>query len=342
MRAAEFRRTVKKKTRSIPGWAADAAVSFALDQGGPLDANAVARCLDLGRRFSASYEDTTVLPAMPGMLILSDELVDAITPEIERVRVKMFGKPTPPFQSIPEAAAWIEATAEAERFTPSPQQLEEVERLLEQADELVTTAARLRKQHLEHLTGGLLVNRFMYYAKPGSEAAVLVPVRPGSRLELLQATTERLAKETDFWEAAIVAYALVGLRPVLAPARVKPRWRWHRDIGTRRWVVIELYSGELGPKQLRQVYQRARRHLARHYAKPVSDEHRFLVETVKGLGGVPVGRARGGLVRFWKSVMAECNRHRRRPYTTWRGVEMRYRRLVKKIDVQRNGVGDDG
>jgi len=330
MRPAEFRRSVRKQAGGTPRWALDAACNHHVE-GRHTDHADVAGCRVLAERFAVSHAEGAAGGFAPGLLVASDHLIDAITPEVDRVRREVFRTTAPSFPSLARATAWIRGEAK-KRPVATQAARHQSRKLMEKAVGLADEAARL--VHAWATVPGWHVIP-LAYATPGAEAVTRLPTWRGSKLSQLAAAARDLAHSTGFSEAAVVAYILAGIRPVLPVARLTTSIRSTRGIGASRWVTVELHSA-MTPREFLKLYDRVRAELGvRPYAKPLTSVHQALREAVKTLGGEP---ARGsGRTAFWERVRTLMNQQHGTKYTTWRGPAMRYQRLTERLKSETNG-----
>lgn len=325
MRAAEFKRSVRMRRAELPGWALDAAIrTFIAD--GRQAAEDVRPCGDLAERFAVSHDNAARLPASGGLVLSSDQAADAIASDVERVRLEVFGSTKPPHSSLAAAARWIEREA-ARRPSVTEAARSAASELQREAARLLAESARLVHEWPDG-AGRRVVT--LPYIKPGSDAVERVATWPGSSLARIAENAQGLADGTGFAPAAVVAYVLVGIRPLLPIARLTTHTRSTRGLGVLRWVTIELHSGAIAPRQFLALYDHARQELGvPAYSKPLTSQHQALMETVKRLGGEPESGA--GRAAFWKRVCSVLNQEHGTRYRTWRGPEMRYRRLTRRL-----------
>ena len=250
--------------------------------------NDVEECVQLARRFQASLGENDLKATSPALLVNSDQLTEAIRPQVERARVKLFRKKAAPFPSQAKAEAW------------------------------------LRKQSREK-----------------TEGKTRVLVRTG-KLLFLEGITQKLAEETKFSGDSLTAYILSDIAPVLPCARVKVETRIGFGIGLMgSWVSLELYDLGLTWEQFYALYRYLRETLHLFRSKPLTERDRGLLTLASSLGGEPAKGDKGRETRkaFWgKALDAWNKKHSRSKYTTWRGLEMAYRRLGKKQAAPKPGT----
>ncbi|HSF32513.1 MAG TPA: hypothetical protein VLK82_18835 [Candidatus Tectomicrobia bacterium] len=152
--------------------------------------------------------------------------------------------------------------------------------------------------------------------------------------ELVEQAAKDLAEATGLSQSAVAAYIVVGIHPFVSSAEIRVQ-----DFtgllpagGTfkRTQATIEVNWGELPAKQVKDIRREVRKALNLQEVKRLTEEDQRLLELVKRLDGEPAD----GKTAFWERVRQEWNRSvGTQQYTTWRGPEMRYRRLRKKLDT---------
>jgi hypothetical protein len=324
MRAAEFKRSVRTRAAALPRWALDAAAeSFAGVR--RLTAADVAACIQLAERFALSHADAAQLPRPLGLTVTTEQVLDAVRPDVEGLRRELFGAPSPPFESLAAAAEWIRKEAGRQR-RPGRRAAARAEQLMHSARSAMAEAAQLLGQWAEPIGPRSLT---VPYVTDFTAAVQVARAVRGTRLGRLAETVDALASSTRFAAAAVSAYILVGIPPLLPVATVTSHTRSTRGLGAVRWATIELNSAAIAPRQFLALYDHVRQTLGvTAWAKPLTAKHQRLLDAVKQLGGEPAPGA--GRAAFWERVRAALNRQGER-YTTWRGPEMRYRRLMKRL-----------
>jgi hypothetical protein len=86
------------------------------------------------------------------------------------------------------------------------------------------------------------------------------------------------------------------------------------------------------PEQFKDIHRELRKTLKIPKRKQFTARDQQLLDLVNRLGGEPLR----GKKAFWETVRQEWNKAvGREEYTTWRGLQMKYRRLQKKLDTYR-------
>jgi hypothetical protein len=153
--------------------------------------------------------------------------------------------------------------------------------------------------------------------------------------EMVEQMAREFAGATGIPSSAIAAYVLADIKPFVSSAelRVQEFTGLLPAGGTfkRTQATIEVNWGELPAKQLQDIRREVRKTLNLQKVKRLTEEDQRLLELVKRLGGEPTN----GKTVFWERVRQEWNQAvGTQQYSTWRGPEMKYRRLRKKLDTE--------
>lgn len=334
MTPSAFRRAIADYAgRAVPPWALDVVVEC-FEQWGMIRPDAIEQGAKLAQRIALGSERSGLaLPLTPGLLLDSGRLTETIRPQVEQVRREVFGTTAAPFRSLGMAARWIEETARRQPRA-SLRDRKQAKALEAEVLERLPRLGRLLRCWIRSFSYEVLG---VPYAKPGAEWVHRVSAVPGSPLARLAEAARDLAGATGFSPVAIVAFILVGLEPLLPPARltahhVFPGAAAKVWVPPRRWVTVDFLGRDLTFGQLRQLHRRIREGVGAVGRKRVTPAHQALLELVRQLGGEPQHGPRGSKRAFWEKVRAEWNqKHPERRYQTWRGPEMAYRRLSRKL-----------
>ena len=326
----DFYKYVTECATRVPRWAINAAVEEYVRRKWD-NREKTEECASLAKRIALNHEEGNkgaALAPTPTLVLDSDKLIQAVQPSIEQARRDIFGQSTPPFSSLEDAAKWIELSAE-QQYKPSQRNRQRADRLTR---EITERCCQLRG--LLGIEPSFSLNTpSLDYAKPGNQWVHRVPVVAHSPLAKLESVVSDLAKSTGFSRAAVTSLILVGLPPVLPLARIcfhnqYPGRQSPLDI-RRHWVTMELYARDITYKQFRRIYREVGQPLKVTRTKPITTDHLELLRFVDSMGGEPSNR--GGKRAFWERVQKAWNRKsRKKMYKTWRGLEMRYRRLQRK------------
>ncbi len=302
-------------------------------------------CAALARRIAVSHkEDEAGQEPTAGLLLASDQLLEVIRPEVERLRTNLFGMRTAPFKSLDRAARWIEEAA-VRQPVPSARGLMRARHL---EGEILPRIRQLKAAlHTEVLFEYRKLE--LEYIKPGTEWLRRVKVSPGSPLARLTSATHALAERTGLRGAGVLAFILAGIPPLLPAARiirhqVFPGQRADGDL-PRSWVTIDLYARDLSFTQLRGIYGQVRDSLGVMGSKRIGVRHHVLAEIVRKFGGEPQrgNRRWGAVTAFWERVREAVNRKcPTEAFGSWRATERAYRRLRDKLDNRQREIQPGG
>jgi hypothetical protein len=286
-----------------------------------------------GRKKKAAQ---TMLTA--GILIESDQFIDAMMPIIEAFRKEVFKTAKPPFpMSLEKAAQWIEK--EAKRgFGASIRDKKRGGKLVVGIMKDIAICNQLLGA--EYQLGRVF--RQIHYLKPVQDngkqiqQVFKVEVKPYSNVGKLESMTRKLGQQTGFTRQALVAFALTGLRPILAPVHVTVHQRYLGSELRRNSVVITVNSRDLTGPQLLDAYRGFREEVNLLNAKPISNRDREFLELMRGFCNEPSVRKVGdeSIKAFWKRVQSKWNRQQLDPkqcFKSWIGPYRKYHRLQEKI-----------
>jgi hypothetical protein len=341
MTPAQFRRRVYKEAEGtgVPRHFVTTAIDTFLSDGRREESD-VLRCRRQAQSLFVNLTGSKEAEARlggPNIEIDSGEMIKHMTPEVERLRRKLFNEPKAPFPSLGRAAEWIENTA-AERTPRS-----EADRILARQlqAEILQKIQCLRRISNVHLALSHTVN-VLRYVKPDSAWESNVTALPESALDDLAKSSESLANSTGFSAAGIVAYILVGIPPVLPFARISlPSHLSNIGSGDdernfrRVHVRLELNSTDITRKQFRRLYEVVRSTARMKHRKPLAQRHLALLKLIETLGGVPTKR--GALTPFWRSARKTWND----AHPDWRlktpdALRLAYKRLQDELGTRKS------
>ena len=255
-------------------------------------------------------------------------LVRALAPKIEDLRKGRFESSQPPFETITQAAEWVERTSKADLA----EWREESEERTAASAEIERLAHKHRIELEERVT-------LLPYQKPGDEHVKWAPTVPGTFLHQLAQETRRIAEHTGLPSDALITYVLTGLEPARSRAQLTMKENWYmlpsgEQIGINE-ATVAFRARDLTDKELRTIYGMVRRHVGGKGTKGIRDKDVDLWELVQELGGPPREHGRKG--QFWEKVREYWNReHPDEPYTTTNGVKRRYERISERLRPPRN------
>jgi hypothetical protein len=154
----------------------------------------------------------------------------------------------------------------------------------------------------------------------------------------------QIARATGFSEAAVVAYLLADIQPVLSPWEivVEPLTAPLPcgDEVQRSQVTIVLHGRDLSYLDHRRLFRQVRHALNLVRARGLTDEDTQFLQLVESLGPPPAGRGAGP---YWARVQREWNARRLgNAYETPDGPRMRYARLQRRLKALGLEAGPGG
>jgi hypothetical protein len=194
------------------------------------------------------------LAPTPTDYLAGELLVAKLTPWTETLREDIFGRGDPPFETVAEAADWIERTSEAD-LVPWREKGWERGRAREEIKRLAD----------EHGIEIAFKNTNLPYQKPSSEWVGVVPTVPRTSLMKLALETQRVAKYTGLPQDALVAHVLTGVRLAAPRMRIsKPQHMLPLPNGEQvfaRWATVTFFARDLAYEEYRQAYNTIREHV---------------------------------------------------------------------------------
>jgi hypothetical protein len=283
----------------------------------------------------------------PEMRLRSAQLMHQIDASVETVRLSLFGQPSAPFASLPEAISWIEG---------------EVRHLYEG----IACWARARYQTLwdQALAPAPLAGEpgtvetsqrltVLLDAMQAGDIGSIAPAEHGGLHEegrtavvdapacQLQRHVRQLARASGFAPPDVAAYLLANIPPILNPATITVE---HLTVPVpfgggeiqRTQVTITVHARDLSYQEHRRMFRQVRRELNLARIKGMTDEDLQFLQLVDSLGIPPTGRGSG---TYWAQVQRAWNRHHpEERYETPDGLRMQYDRLQRKLKA----LGLDG
>lgn len=339
MQERQFRRQIRTRAgKGLPEvslrWASDYFVHHKR-----MERTDVVECVELATAHALVWRYSPVmaspdLPLTPALLMASEDLTEAIRPLVEKARQRLFERSTPSFTTLENAVAWIEGEADRQPAEPPEDDLRRGVALRRELETRLGECARLLQRELVVAED----RRTLTYPKPSAQDGIRsVGVVPGSPLHLLEVASRTLGEYTGIPAFAIVAHILTGQRLVLPPTMIRFTVRFPPPglpgAPRRHEVTLVLNDRDLTFQELRGVYREVRTALGLVRAKPVSERDRVLRGLVQELGGLPPQKAQKA---FWERARVEWNRrHPDWSVTTWRALEMRYRRLEANREARK-------
>ncbi len=342
MQAEEFRHLVKENAfGDEPAWALDAAAEHFIANG-LADRDHVMECVALARRSAAKQKEQEQAEGrrgLPGVSLTSEALAEAIRPRVEQTRRTLFNIPRPPFRSVNAAARWVESESPRPRRL-TPRDLKRAEALFLEGEAKLREYQGLVRREVRITERP----RALPYLKPGrrptrgqSLEEVQVTVGPETTLAELERASRQLAEATGFRQIEIVMHLLTGV-PLSLPAPTLSTT--YRRLGERpirrRSTVIETFSPAPTLAEFSALQRALRDALQAKRLRPLTAaDGEFLGFVQRRCGEAAAQTQRA----FWEGARVEWNRtHPSHRYSTWRGLEMRYDRLKKKIEIPLAGA----
>ena len=246
----------------------------------------------------------------------SDQTAEAVRPEVEALRLHLFGTGEAPFSTTADAVAWIESDEVS--GPPSPQAEERYMALVRSSGKELTKAGR---------AAGVSINPFgqpvgLPYVRSEKELEDerfrLVAGRPlRAPFWPLATTVESIAERTGFPPALVTRWILTGIKPRLRTFKLEQVTR----IGGNSSVRIEFYSPDVTQKQILELFGKAKENWGSRRRKQARPKDVEFIGIVESAGG------------DWAQVLAECRSRPTQPdyeKAGWRGPYVRYRRLVER------------
>jgi hypothetical protein len=290
------------------------------------NARAAQRAKELAR--DNEEEESLELRQTPTDRIFGNAIVRALAPTIADLRERSeFKRPEPPFTSVAEAAAWVE--------TRSTKDLEGWRAKSRQRNKAHDEIQRLVNKH------GIEIryeSTLLPYQMSNNELDIKwTPVVPGTWLYRLAKETQRIAKHTGLPQDALVIHVLAGLSPVRSRARVTTREN-HYTLPSGEQIhvneaVVTFRARDLTDRELRGIYRTVKGHVGGKGTEALDDKDEHLWILVQDMGGPP--QAHGTKGPFWQAVLEKLDLKYPGQITTRRGVEKRYDRILKRLQLPR-------
>jgi hypothetical protein len=289
---------------------------------------------------NASPDADEDLPRTP--LLTRDDYLDKLQPLVKSIRENIFQHDHAPFSSKAAAAGWIKGKA-SEPWDAPP---EEKARFYQLDHDLSTLHYEWRVR-----TGGEWredgLTPFLAYQdgeEGGGKTIPLAgpdpwdehPAMPSRVLLELQHAVENMADATGFYKDSLVTYILTGIPPELPPLKATTSVTFHdfTDI-SRTQVTIDLLTGDVTDKELRQVHRQYRKRFSTTRKKRLPKHEEFLA-LVKRYGPIPQGRGSGAMA-FWEKIRQAWNKNNERE--VWKDpavARKHYDRLITR--ARKKGV----
>ncbi len=287
---------------------------------------------DMIERFAVSQSQFQPAPVAPRVrsnkkptklgpidLLTSEILVEKITPWAEGLRKKLFNLPGPPFD-WDGAIKWIEEEAQSKKQRAPKSLRNDLDRL----------ARKLRLYNIRLSTE----RDFLPFARKGDPWRNSVPVC-GPRLENLERETRSVAKATGFYQASLVMFVLVGIKPLVPRIKILDSQSWATlptgKIISGREVNLTFRAYDFSGRELQRLYEQVKRDLKIKQATSFKEKHFRIYNLVRSLG-IPPAKHEPGHFGFWEKASLNWNqKYRDDPPRSWQGLRGAYERLIKNL-----------
>ncbi len=270
----------------------------------------------------AGLADLVLSLKTPEAVLSCRQREEAVRPAVEQLRRDYFGSEKVPFPSYEKAVDWLRQQAVVGRM-PNPKQM------LRLVTDVTKAMQRFPKSFaIEFSMGSHAIP--LLAPKLGALKGLKgeVSFDKGSALENLKKVTEEMSAGTGCDVALCAAHVLSG-----APLLLRPlRWNIEFSSGCghmRRSATINILQPHaITLPVLAHAYLVLRKELGLAKKKTMTGRHERLLRLIEKHGGVP----RRGQTEFWQGVQRTWNKavpKGERPYETWRGPLMAYRRIQK-------------
>jgi hypothetical protein len=277
----------------------------------------------------------------PEMRLRSAHLRDQIHASVRAVRQALFGQPSAPFTSLPDAIAWMEGEVRHlyDGVAPWARALYQPrwDRALEASPRVEGMSEPETSQRLATLLD----------AMQAGVIGSIAPAESGGRHDemgrgevdppacRLQRYVRQLARASGFSPPAVAAYLVADVPPVLEAATmsVEPLTEPVPFGGEvqRSQVTLMVHARDLSYREHRHLFRQVRQELQRVRARGLTDSDIEFLQLVDSRGVPPVGRGSGP---YWQGVQQAWNRrHRGDRFQTPHGPRMWYRRLQEKLKM---------
>jgi hypothetical protein len=332
----QFESLVRLETSTAPDNLVRAFINM-FERAGRTNEDAVTDCVRGIKDVAVSWPEplpSTARREFPSIILESEQALLAIQPWIENVRASIFQTRKKPFRSYKKAVEWIVMTAEAQP-RPTAEEILQAMQLRRKIIQKCEVLADLLKGGFKFDTPLMLLSYPSVSITNGSRWVERVPITKGSPLSLLHIETARMEKATGFQQAVLVEHVLTGVPVVFPPARIYITPHSYRLPGPEaNWLNRTDASfhfpspKNLDSRYLQHLFRCLRSKLGLTRKKRLNNKDKQLVNLIKRLGGEP----QNGRTVFWERLRKTWNkRYRSDPYGTWRGLQIRYRRIRTKL-----------
>lgn len=328
----EFAIKVRFSARDI----SSAAVGNAIDHHheiGKFRRQDVPAAVALARRFdvatlqeeAAGHKNLNTISTDVETAAISLLLTEKIKPEVEKLRIRIFGKSDPPFPDYEDAVDWIERECHKGKPELSASEMARYDK--EYNKELSAFADRWSavfgyRETIQPERPGLR------YAHLGLKRVIKVGYWTDSRIGALHDFAERASKRTGFPEHAVVAYLLSGIEPFIPDVSMS----WPTMLLTEGLPEITVTFRRVNIRELdfRKAYSFVKEKLGGKRPNSLKAKDLAIIKAIRELGGIPPVKKGKFWVRVQEMLVNEGITD-----LGPNGVRVRFTRLKKK------GIGSD-
>lgn len=264
-------------------------------------------------------EPTYSLFNLPEGHIMSNEIVKKILPEIKKLRKELFSKEASPFpKSDNKALIWLKEQSKKDIHLTTRATIKnksKINTLLREISNNIGEIQNLTYEKFE-LTS---TSRFLPYPSKGGWKEV-IPVKENSQLARLADKTKKISELTNFSQAQLVKFVLIGIKPLIPIYSLKVEYP-ARSVSLKIYRPIDKKLIELLSLQIKEIFERKRKH-------SLEKKHKDLYCFIEAHGGPP----KRNKTAFWTKIMEEWNNsHKDQKYAYPNSVNMAYRRIVRAV-----------
>lgn len=266
-------------------------------------------------------EPTYTLLNLPEGLIVSNELVKRILPQIEKLRQELFSKKTSPFpKSDNKALSWLKEQSKGDIqlvIQATRKNKIKIKNLLQEISNNIDEINNLSYEKFKLTT----TSKFLPYPRKDGWKEVIL-VKDNRPLERLEKETRQLSEITNFSQAQLVKFVLTGVKPQTPIYNLKVEYP-AKSVNLKIYRPIDKRLLELLNRQIKEIFERKGKHF-------LEEKHRDLYFLVESHGGPP----KRNKMAFWTTIMKEWNdsaKSKKIIYTYPNSVNMAYRRILEFI-----------
>jgi hypothetical protein len=277
---------------------------------------------DLLRTVDKPTDLELLLKFNPETAIMSDMLLSDIHPIVEEIRLRLFGKKSPPFpNNIENSVTWIinESKNVPESVVKRPKlSLPEFIKLMKE------TIPSYTKRKEKFLPGHMISFRIEKLTIPYRDLngnRKRMPILKGTKLFHLAINSKQIAQNTDFPQDSLITFILTGIRPYLPSFRIKT--------GIRKfgYVQIDFHRG-MDYEEFLYLHRKLKSFFKRK--NTLNEKHFEVYRLVSKKGGIPQKNKSD----FWAEVLEEWNNsHPDDKYGSANNLRITYNRIIKSVTI---------